>query len=250
MLSHALNQPKSWVLAHGEYELEPVDLHTLQSSVDQLLQGVPLPYLLNQWEFYGRTFKVTPDVLIPRPETELLVELTIANAKKRINPSIVDVGTGSGAIAISLAAELPSAKMIALDLSWKALLIAQENARIHHQNQISFVQSDLLSPFHTQFDLICANLPYIPSQTLDSLVVVKSEPRLALDGGQSGLEVIRLLLEQAKTHLSPNGTILFEIEETLGQAALAAAKKIMPDANHDLIRDLSGRDRLIQINHR
>lgn len=250
MLSHALNQPKSWVLAHGEYELNHVELHTLQSSVDQLLQGVPLPYLLGQWDFYGRTFKVTPEVLIPRPETELMIELAISDAKKRIKPCIVDVGTGSGAIAISLAAELPSATMIALDLSGKALQIAQENARFHNQSRISFVQSDLLSPFITKFDLICANLPYIPSQTLDSLPVVKSEPRLALDGGQSGLEIIHLLLEQASTRLSPNGIILFEIEETLGQAALAAAKKAFPEAHHQLIRDLAGKDRFIQINQR
>jgi release factor glutamine methyltransferase len=250
LLRHATGRSKSWLLAHGETMLKKEQTHTLRISLEHLLKGVPLPYILGSWDFYGRTFKVTPDVLIPRPETELLVEIALKLTCNRENLSIVDVGTGSGIIAISLAAELPGATMIALDLSSPALSVAQENARRHAQSQIHFVQSNLLTPFNTQFHLICANLPYIPSYALDTLDVAKTEPRLALDGGESGLLVIGELLRQARTRLAASGTILLEIEASLGQAALTAAHEAFPEANNQLIRDLSGKDRIVKIQQR
>jgi len=247
LLGHLLNQSKSWVLAHGECPLTPEEINLLQMWLEQLLQGVPLPYILGEWAFYGRMFFVTPDVLIPRPETELLVERAIAIAQDMENPRVVDVGTGSGAVAVTLAAELPGAKAIALDLSWPALKVAQRNAQRHAQTRIHFIQSNLLRPFAAPFDLVCANLPYVPTETLKKLAVAKWEPRLALDGGKTGLDAIRTLLQQAQTRLAPKGVILLEIESTLGEATLSAARTAFPSAKVDLLHDLAGKDRLIEI---
>lgn len=210
---------------------------------------MPLPYLLGEWEFYGRRFLVTPEVLIPRPETELLVELATAFGKEKKRFSVIDIGTGSGVIAVSLAAALPEARVIASDISMAALKVARENAHLHRQDRISFIQSDLIAPFKGQFDLICANLPYIPSRTLEKLDVAKSEPLLSLDGGASGLELIEKLLWQAKMNLADGGMILLEIESSLGGESQDTAKTIMPEANLRLHQDLSGKDRVLEIQH-
>lgn len=247
LLQHALNRPKSWILSHDDYGLNPHENHTLQTGLTQLLQGVPLPYVLGYWDFYGRTFQITPNVLIPRPETELLVDHALQHASLFQQPLVIDVGTGSGAIAISLAADLPGATVFGSDLSLPALQVAQVNAQRICPSKVSFVQADLLTPFSTQFDLICANLPYIPQQELEHLPVSQTEPRLALDGGESGLDVINALLTQAQTRLSPSGVILLEIHASLGAETLAAAQTAFPNALSRLIPDLAGRDRIVLI---
>ncbi|MBW6466400.1 MAG: peptide chain release factor N(5)-glutamine methyltransferase, partial [Brevefilum sp.] len=124
LLGHALDRPKSWILSHGEYSLTQTENYTLQTSLTQLLQGVPLPYVLGHWDFYGRTFQITPDVLIPRPETELLVEHALQHASTFQQPLVIDVGTGSGVIAVTLAAESPEATVLGVDLSMDALRVA------------------------------------------------------------------------------------------------------------------------------
>lgn len=247
LLSHILNQPKSFILAHGKYALTAQESQALQLVDDKISQNIPLPYMLGEWEFFGRNFIVSPAVLIPRPETELLVEKALQIAKTFENPRIIDVGTGSGAIIISLASELPPGIFIASDLSWGALKIAQLNARRLGQSQIKFLQADLLTSIYPQFDLICANLPYIPNKNLDLLDVSKSEPRLALDGGESGLDLIEALITQAQTRLSPKGVILLEIESSLGDAVLSIAKNAFPNANCQLFQDLAGHDRIVEI---
>ena len=247
LAAHALKKTKTWILAHGDYQLQDQEISTLQNYMTQYLQGVPLPYILGSWAFFNRSFKVTPDVLIPRPETELLVEKAIAFGQDKDSLTIVDVGTGSGIIAISLAASLSHASVYALDISSAALAVAKENAGFHQQNRIKFVRSDLLSPFRGGFDLICANLPYIPSQKMEKLPVTKWEPRLALDGGASGLESIKKLLFQAKSRLSSRACILLEIESSLGKQALEIAQITFPCAKHHLIQDLAGHDRVLQI---
>jgi len=193
---------------------------------------------------------VNPDVLIPRPETELLVERAIQFAHTIRNPLIIDVGTGCGAIAISLAAELPGSRVVASDISMPALKTAQENTHQHNLLNVHFVQSDLLTAIHIQFDLICANPPYIPRKLLDTLEVSKWEPRLALDGGQDGMDAINQLLKQAQSRITPEGTLLLEIEATLGKATLEAARNAFPYASCQIITDLSGKDRIIEINLR
>lgn len=214
------------------------------------MQGVPLPYILGHWDFFGRTFSLTPEVLIPRPETELLVERAIDHARQIPNPLVADVGTGSGAIAVSLAAELPHAKIIAMDISRAAVELARKNAYQHAQTRIDFIQSDLMASFQAKFDLICANLPYIPTQTLQSLPVADWEPQLALDGGESGLDLIQRLLMQAGALLSSSGVILLETEASLGQATLNATSNAFPTDQCQLIKDLAGHDRIVEIRRR
>ena len=223
------------------------EITTLGSELERLLQGVPLPHILGEWEFYRRSFYVSPAVLIPRPETEVLVERAISITAELEFPLIADIGTGSGAIAVTLAAECPHAALIATDISRAALEMASKNAHRHHQDRISFLQADLLEPFQTQFNLICANLPYIPTTTLGALAVAHWEPALALDGGTTGLDLIERFLSQVKQRLAKGGSVLLEIESSLGKESQSAAEAAFPDAEIILRQDLACRDRLIEI---
>lgn len=247
VLGYVLEQEKAWLLAHSEYQLTHQEQLNLDHITSHLVKGFPLPYILGQWAFFNRSFIVTPQVLIPRPETELLVEKAIYLAQKLDHPSIIDVGTGSGAIAVSLAAELPQAEIIAVDISFQALLVAKQNGARHQQPQIQFIQSNLLQPIHNSIDMICANLPYIPSNTLKGLEVAQWEPHLALDGGHDGLKVIGDLLDQAQRVLARPGFILLEIEAGIGDEALKLAKMNFPASEITLHKDLTGRDRLVEI---
>ena len=199
---------------------------------------------------------ITPDVLIPRPETELLVERAIAwLGESPARRTIADVGTGSGAIAVSIAVNMPDARVLATDVSHAALEVARKNAHkfeVHHR--IDFVQCDLLpgrlSSLSTEhhFDLICANLPYIPTETLRSLPIYGHEPTLALDGGEDGLALIRRLLQAGPEWLAPNGMMLLEVESTRGSQARDLACDLFPEAAIHLHQDFAGQDRLLEIN--
>jgi len=247
LLSRILKQPKSYLLAHNEFELTHQENLSLQAISNQIMLGTPLPYILGEWEFYGRKFLVSPEVLIPRPETELLVEKALNLAQNISHPRIVDVGTGSGAIILSMASQLPSGFFIGTDISRSALKIAQENARRFGLSQILFLQANLLNPLHGQFDLICANLPYIPHHKLSKLQVAKSEPWLALDGGTDGLAFICKLIIQAQSRLASNSAMLLEIEASLGNQVLTFAKNAFPNSECNLYQDLAGYNRLLEI---
>ncbi|HUW64765.1 MAG TPA: peptide chain release factor N(5)-glutamine methyltransferase [Spirochaetia bacterium] len=193
--------------------------NTFQLLVERRLDGEPLAYLTGEREFMGLAFTVTPDVLVPRPETELLVETALAFLRESRSPLVVDVGTGSGAIAVSLAVNLPTARLIAVDLSEAALVVARGNARRHGVGErISFRRRDLLTGIEGPVDLIAANLPYIPTGELDGLPdEVRREPRLALNGGPDGLDIYRCLVPPAAGLLKPGGYLLAELgpgEET------------------------------------
>ena len=255
IVAHVLGKPRTWVLAHTEQELTAGQLSSIEASALQLEAGTPLPYVLGHWEFFGRDFLLTPDVLIPRPETETLVQGAIswlqASPERR---TVADVGTGSGAIGVTLASHVPGLHVLATDLSLAALRVARCNAlRFDVDRQMDFVACDLLPPHHEglptdlHFDLICANLPYIPTETLKSLQVYGREPALALDGGPDGLEPLRRLLSIAPDWLAPHGRILFEIEATLGVHALGLAFDLFNEAEIHLHQDLTGRDRLLEI---
>jgi release factor glutamine methyltransferase len=177
----------------------------------------------------------------------LLVEKALELVLNISNPRIMDVGTGSGAIILSLASQLTSGTFIGTDVSRAALKIAQENAHRFGLSQISFLQADLLAPLCGQFDLICANLPYIPRIKMSELQVAKSEPLLALDGGVDGLVLIQKLITQAKSRLAPKGAILLEIEASLGNEALSIVKTTFPHAESKIYHDLAGHDRLLEI---
>jgi release factor glutamine methyltransferase len=178
----------------------------------------PLQHVLGTAEFHGRTFACDKRALVPRPETEQLVELALEIAKDKPAATILDIGTGSGVIALTIALELPSATLHATDLSPDALALAAENATRHAlTDRLVFHQADLFPPDDARFDLIIANLPYIPAEEIASLSPeVRHDPASALDGGADGLDLIRRLIETAPDRLAPGGALLLEIG--LGQA--------------------------------
>ena len=255
LIAHIMNRPRTWVMAHPELALTAEQEKELDDSLARLEHGESFPYVLGHWEFFGLDFELTRDVLIPRPETELLVEKAIAWLQKSpVKRRVADVGTGSGSIAVSLAVNIPDAYVLATDISHNALEVAQQNAiKFNVINQIDFVQCDLLPSqiesmsAELHFDLICANLPYIPTATLYKLSIFGREPRLALDGGADGLDIIRRLLNIAPEWLAPNGMILLEIESTRGIQALNLARNLFSEASIHLHQDLAGQDRLLEI---
>ncbi len=191
----------------GERELEP-----LREQVRKRASGVPLQHLLGTVEFHGRVFASDARALIPRPETEHLVELLLAQEGPRPK-RIIDVGTGSGVIALTLAAEWPDAAVEAVDISPEALSLARENAeRLGLAERVKFYESDLLSGSEGAYDLIVANLPYIARDEIPKLSrEVQHDPVLALDGGIVGVEIIHRLIAQARDHLNPGGRLALEI---------------------------------------
>jgi release factor glutamine methyltransferase len=249
LMAFALKQRREWLVIHNEDPLTQEQVDSLDTYLKRLQNGEPLAYITGKRSFYGLDFMITPAVLVPRPETELLVEEALnwleANPNRRKG---VDVGTGSGIIAISLADRFTDLRMTAIDISSEALTLAEENARIHAlQDRIQFIQNDLLKGIDDRFDLIAANLPYIPTDTLKNLDVIHHEPRQALDGGSDGLLLINQLLEQSVQRIYPNGLILLEIEATQGQKATAAAKKYFPEAKIDCLNDYADLPRLVKI---
>lgn len=247
LMAHILSRPKTWVMAHPEERLNPEEEGAFQTALERLQQGEPLAYILGHWEFYGLDFEVDHHVLIPRPETELLVEEAIkwlhAHPGRR---RAVDVGTGSGCIAVALAKQFSDLRIAAVDQSAAALQVARRNAARHGvEAQIDIKQGDLLGAVLGPFDLICANLPYIPNRTLDGLAVARYEPRLALDGGPDGLESIRRLFSLLPRYLAPGGLLLAEIEYRQGAAVLELAAAVLPAARQQVIPDLAGNNRLL-----
>ena len=255
LIANIIQKPRTWVMAHPELSLTIEQKEKLKDSLRRLERGESFPYVIGHWEFFGLDLEITPDVLIPRPETELLVEKAIAWLQESpVRRMVADVGTGSGAIAVSLAVHVPDVQVLATDISFHALEVARTNAikfKVH--NHIDFVQCDLL-PAHVpslskerRFDLICANLPYIPTATLHQLPIFGREPTLALDGGKDGLDLVQRLLSMAPAWLTPHGMMLLEVEATQGKQALQLGRQHFPDANIFLHQDLTGRDRLMEI---
>jgi len=249
LMGHVLGRTRTWVLAHPEAHLSSDQEHALRDALALLEAGKPLAYILGQWEFYGLDFYITPETLIPRPETELLVEQALSWSRTRSKRlRAADIGTGSGCIAISLALNASNVHVLGCDISLTALQVAKANANTHRvSGKVGFVQCDLLPPVKVQFDLICANLPYIPTETLRSLKVYQREPELALDGGEDGLKQIRRLLNEAETALAPGGLLLLEIEASSGAAVHSLGHESFPKADVQVLPDLTGRDRLVSI---
>ncbi len=254
LLAHVTGQTRTWLFAHLDAPLTPPQLDSANRAFAQLQAGTPLPYILGRWEFYRLDLDITPDVLIPRPETELLVEKAIRWLTNRPEArSVADIGTGSGAIAVSIAKYIPNARILATDISSKALAVAKRNAEKHGvAGRIQFEECDLLpnSEYKIQnskFDLICANLPYIPTETLHGLPIFGREPTLALDGGADGLDVVRRLLEFAPNRLAPKGMMLLEIEASQGAQAISLAYDSFDEVKLQLHQDLAGHNRLLEI---
>lgn len=245
IMARVLDKPREYLIAHSEEPLTTLDQRVFDMLLTLRMKGMPVAYIVGSRPFYDRTFKITPHVLIPRPETEHIVEAALDWAKNRGPIRAVDVGTGSGIIALTLAAHLPQARVVAADVSAAALLVARENGI--GQTNVDYVQADLLAPFHGSLDLICANLPYIASGDIDILEVAKFEPHVALVGGKDGLSLIRILLDQAPSRLARPGLILLEMASDHGAAVTELARAAFPDAKVSILKDYARLDRVARI---
>ncbi len=222
LLACVLNVSRTWLLAHGDYTPTEQELSLYKKYISRKAGGEPLSHIVGYQPFDGLDVIVTPDVLTPRPETEELVELVSTLFDKKSPLAFLDMCTGSGCIACALAKRFARARVLAVDISEKALAVAQENVkkfRLHEQ--VHLLQSDLWEGVTGTFDLIISNPPYIPSEIVDTLTrEVLKEPRLALDGGQDGLDIVRPLCSVAADYLNPGGWLALELCK--GQAAAVA----------------------------
>ncbi|MEW6423127.1 MAG: peptide chain release factor N(5)-glutamine methyltransferase [Bacillota bacterium] len=262
LLAHVTGLDRAGLYRESERALAPREAEIFRQLVERRGQREPVAYLTGKKEFMGLEFLVGPAVLIPRPETELLVEKACALAREFVSGRrrlpgaeaellLADVGTGCGAIAVSLAVFLPGARIYATDCSSAALAVARENARRHGvAGRISFLQGDLLTPLFDldlpgRLDLIVANLPYVPTAELPALMpdVRCYEPLSALDGGPDGLAHYRRLLPQARRCLSDGGRLLMEIGPGQGEKV----GRLLAENNwhHQIIPDLAGRERVV-----
>lgn len=249
LLSHVIAMPRTYLIAYPETPLTTAQVALYSEAVERRTQNVPLPYITGAVPFYDLAFNVNESVLIPRPETELLVEVALEWLRARPQAILVDVGTGSGCIAVTLAHHAPQTRVYAIDISESALAVARANAeRLIKEPHIIFLSGDLLTPLPETVNLIVSNPPYIAESEWDELPPsVCQEPRKALIAGPDGLQKIRKLLTQAKDKLRPAGAVLVEIGERQGNAARALAQTAFPEASVDILMDLAGKERLLKI---
>ena len=252
LLAHVLQMSRAQVLAHPERPLSPEEDLASSEAFRRRLSREPLAYITGRREFFGIDFKVNSSVLIPRPETETLVETALKIANELPGGpelSVIDVGTGSGAIAVSLALHLPSARIFAVDSSSAALDVARTNAEMHGVvDRITFLEGDLLSHFSGGVDLITANLPYVRTGELSSLAPeVQQEPTEALDGGQDGLDVVRRMMQQAQHVISGDGVILLEMDPRQAEPLRSMGESLFPGAEISILKDLAGLDRVFML---
>lgn len=209
ILSHTLSRPRTWLHAHSDEELDPRRRDIADARVQLRLERVPIAYIIGHKEFYGRRFRVTPDTLTPRPESEDLI--TLAKEYAPTATHAVDVGTGSGCLGVTLALELPSLSMTLLDTSKKALAIAEQNA-LTYKASVRIVQSDLLDDYPLRADLIIANLPYVDPSWPDNSPELLHEPAEALYASDHGLDLILHLIAQAPSRMTSSGILILEAD--------------------------------------
>lgn len=250
LLKNFLGVERTWIVSNPELPLTEIQLAQLDSQLKLALKGYPIPYIVGNWDFFGLRFLVTPKVLIPRPETELLVEQALAWLSTHPDATtMLEVGTGSGCISIATAKLCRRLKVFATDISIQALQIACLNLLSHGVfHRIQLVRADMASCFETKFDLICSNPPYIPTKKLQALPVSNWEPMVALDGGEAGVEKIEVLLTQSAKLLKSPGLLLCEIEETTHEKVKQLAYTAFPNAQVRIMPDLSGTPRLLIVN--
>lgn len=248
LLSHCLGVEKPHLYGHPGQILSPKQSACFEEYVQQRLDGKPTQYITGTQEFYGISFRVDPDVLIPRPETELLVEEALAHTSE--TGQILDLGTGSGCIAVAIKSNAPRSRVIATDISGPALRVARRNA-VEHGVQVDFVHGDLVDAFRREsLGMIVCNPPYVPLKDLPGLQhELRYEPGVALFGGQDGLEVYRRLIKSAASALKPEGRLLLE----LGYNGRSSVEALLSDADWHLpiVRtDLAGIDRVLAVRRR
>jgi release factor glutamine methyltransferase len=254
ILSAILNLPREYLIAHPDVKIKPSDKKKIESYQQRLLDGEPLAYILGEKWFYGSRFMVSPDVLIPRAETELLIDCALAAIKKHQPAMIFDIGTGSGVIAVTIArlAKLP---VFAIDISKKALEMAQKNATAILEKKdslVRFAESDLLAviPSLPEHTLICANLPYLSGRELREPTIAH-EPRLALAGAYgknaSSAAVIYMLIDQIAAKRKGPVTIILEINSNQASPIKKKARQLFPNAEITVHQDHSKFDRIVVI---
>jgi len=254
LLMHALNRDRTWLYSHPEDEISPATREQFYALIAQRADGVPTQYLTGKQEFWGLDFEVTPAVLIPRPETEHVIEVTVdrLGAERKNNPlQIADIGTGSGCIAVALAHELRQAEIVATDISREALEVAKRNSARHNAtNRIRFIESNLFEALREEspkFDVIVSNPPYIPLREAPQLQreVRAHEPPIALFAGEDGLAVYAPLIRDARDLLKPRGLLVLE----LGHNSLRGVKQVFKKSSawNDVrvTNDLAGIPRVI-----
>jgi release factor glutamine methyltransferase len=249
LLCTVLDVSTGILFAYPERELTPEQISAYQALIARRAKGEPLAYMLGEVGFYDRDFYVTSDVLIPRPETEHLVELALTYAAGLPRLVAADIGTGSGAIAITVAAHAPHAEVHAVDVSPVALAVARRNAE-RHQVRINFHEGSLAEPLIAvglRVNLLMANLPYIASSEIPTLEVSRHEPVLALDGGADGLRLIETLLRQVPQMCAPDACILLEIGAAQGAAARNLAQSLLQPRDVTVLPDYAGLDRIVKI---
>ncbi len=250
VLAHALELTRTQLLVIPDGILTPDQLASAQVDLDRLLNGEPLAYVVGHREFYDVDLLTDRRALIPRPETECLVEHALKLLADHPAPLIVDVGTGCGAIAVTLAKHLPQARVIATDLSPEAIHLARENAhRVGVESRIEFRVGDLLAPVTEAPQLLAANLPYIDDKDWPYLArtIRGHEPRMAFTGGPDGLDLMRGLLQDAPRLMRPGTYILLEIGAYQGDTVSEIARQNFPQAHIDIKPDYAGLDRLAVI---
>ena len=254
LLRHALGLSRAQLFVQMADPLPAADEERYRALLRRRAAHVPTAYITGVREFYGLEFLVGPGVLIPRPETEHVVEEALRTGRELLHErgrvTLVDVGTGSGAIALAVARHLPALRVLATDCSPAALAVADLNAkRLRLAGRVTFLPGDLLDPVHEPVDIIAANLPYIPSDVIPTLApgVRDHEPRQALDGGPDGLRVIARLLAQAPTHLRAGGAIILEIGHDQAEGLRCLAGALLPGTAIDFVPDLPGIERVAVI---
>lgn len=250
LLMKAVGLGRSRLYSSPERPVTLEEREALGQDLARRLVGEPWPYICGYREFYGLDLVVRPGVFIPRPETELLVELALELARSLPSDRplrIADVGTGSGAIAISLAAHLPQAVVYATDVSIQAIETARLNCERHRlEKRVIVLEGNLLEPVPEAVDIVVSNPPYVPRAELPHLPrEVRFEPQEALDGGEGGLEVVRSLLPEALAKLRRGGGLIVEVSPTQGTEVRALAGSMFPQGSFSLLRDLAGRERAL-----
>ena len=254
LLRHALGCTRESLLMTLDSDVSSSDQLRFDSIIARRAAGEPSAYITGHKEFYGLDFKVDPRALIPRPETELLVELALEFAARRTcsveGLNIAEVGVGCGAIAIALAVNLSGARIVATDISPAALNLASENVSRHRvEDRVTLLEGDLLQDVSGPIDILVSNPPYIPSAQLAALPreIRDHEPRVALDGGENGIVLIERLICQAKDKLRPGGAMFVEIGWDLGERALARSLELWPESEVSITPDLAGLDRVLTL---
>ncbi|MHB8572715.1 MAG: peptide chain release factor N(5)-glutamine methyltransferase [Candidatus Dormibacteria bacterium] len=250
MLADVLGMDRLGLYLDFDRPLSETEVSEFRDRVRRRGHGEPVAYIVGRKEFMGHQFTVTSDTLIPRPETESLVEMVLEWAGERPGLECADVGTGCGAIAITLALHLPGARVVATDISSGALEVARRNVERHEvQGRVELRQGNLLEPITETVDLMVANLPYVTDGALDRLPVsVRDfEPHQALFGGPDGLNLLVPFLGAAPGRLRPGGAIFCELDEETAPGALAAARENFPGARVEALPDLAGQERMLTV---